>query len=46
MQAGNVTGTGDNDGGLVGYQASSINVSNHYEYAYNYIQECYASRKS
>lgn len=45
MQAGNVTAAGDNVGGLVGYQQSGINVYNHYENAYSYIQECYASRK-
>ena len=46
MQHGNVVASGDNVGGLVGYQQSGINISNHYEYAYSYIQESYATRKS
>lgn len=46
MLAGNVTGSGDNVGGLVGNQQSSINVSCHYLYVYSYIQESYATRKS
>ena len=42
---GNVIATGDNVGGLVGYQQASIYTNNHYENSYSYIQECYATGK-
>jgi hypothetical protein len=45
MPAGNVNGAGDNVGGLVGYQLSSIYVNQSTQYVYNYIQESYANRK-
>ena len=45
MLAGEVVGT-SNVGGLVGLQQSNMNAYNHYKTIYNYIQECYATRKS
>lgn len=45
MLTGNVIATGDNIGGLIGYQESGIYTNYHYENAYSYVQECYANRK-
>ncbi|MNT30408.1 hypothetical protein D3C72_1662010 [compost metagenome] len=41
---GNVISIGDNAGGLIGYQQSSIFVNVSTQYVYNYTQECYATR--
>ena len=45
MRAGEVIGA-TNVGGLVGLQQSNMTAYNHYENVYNYIQQCYANRKS
>ncbi|MNS59396.1 hypothetical protein D3C72_923520 [compost metagenome] len=42
--SGEVIATGNNVGGLLGYQLSNTLMYNNYQYQNSYIQECYATR--